>query len=154
MTCRDDPDLDRQGAVARVEAENKSANAPAPCSAAAPPPPPPPPARTQPPRSRMAAPAPPPVASPCATETIIKLYLHMQKDAHEKAVAEIRRGRKTSHWIWWEWPAFTPVRTTSRKEFDLPSCGACTAWLAHPTLGTRWADITRLAVGHLESGAP
>ena len=102
----------------------------------------------------MAAPAPPPVASPGATEAIIKLYLHMQKDAHEKAVAEIRRGRKTSHWIWWEWPAFTPVRTTSRKEFDLPSCGACTAWLAHPTLGTRWADITRLAVGHLESGAP
>ena len=49
-----------------------------------------------------------------ATEAIIKLYLHMQKDAHEKAVAEIRRGRKTSHWIWWEWPAFTPVRTTSR----------------------------------------
>ena len=56
-------------------------------------------------------------------------------------------GRKISHWIWWEWPAYTPVRVTSQHEYDLPSCAACAAWLAHETLGPRWAEMTLAAAG-------
>lgn len=82
------------------------------------------------------------------------MYLMAQDEAHTQALAEIRRGRKTSHWIWWEWPAFTPVRTTSRPEYDLRSAVACAAWLDHATLGQRWGEMTRLASEHLERGVP
>lgn len=91
---------------------------------------------------------------PSTFDRQLQLYLHMQQDSHARALEEIRRGRKSSHWIWWEWPAYSPVRTTSRPEFDLKSCGACAAWLSHETLGARWAEMTALAVGHLQSGVP
>ena len=54
----------------------------------------------------------------------------------------------------WEWPAYKPVRVTSQHEYDLPSCAACAAWLAHETLGPRWAQMTITAAEHLESGVP
>jgi len=47
----------------------------------------------------------------------------------------------------WEWPAYKPVRVTSQHEYDLPSCAACAAWLAHETLGPRWAEMTLAAAG-------
>ena len=84
---------------------------------------------------------------------LINLYLHSQQDAHARALREMTSGRKLSHWIWWEWPAFAPVRRTSRPEYDLPSCAACAAWLSHDLLGQRWAEMTSLATRHLEQGA-
>lgn len=80
----------------------------------------------------------------------LALYKQAQEQAHAQALAEIVAGRKTSHWIWWEWPAFTPVRTTSRPEYDLASCAAATAWLSDSTLGSRWIEITTAAVENLE----
>ena len=95
---------------------------------------------------------PPPPAS--AHDQLLQLYLHAQAAAHGKALREMQGGRKISHWIWWEWPAYTPVRVTSQHEYDLPSCAACAAWLADETLGPRWAQMTIAAAEHLESGVP
>ena len=85
---------------------------------------------------------------------LLRLYLDAQKEDHETSLAEIKAGQKTSHWIWWEWPAYAPVRSTSQPEYDLPSCAAATAWLAHEVLGKRWADITAAATEHLEKKRP
>ena len=59
---------------------------------------------------------------------LLSLYLHAQERDHARAFREIKAGRKTSHWLWWEWPAFSKVRSTSRPEYDLPSCAACESW--------------------------
>ena len=73
---------------------------------------------------------------------LLRLYLDAQEQEHETSLAEIKAGQKSSHWIWWEWPAYAPVRSTSHPEYDLPSCHAATAWLAHELLGRRWKEIT------------
>ena len=85
---------------------------------------------------------------------LLRLYIDAQEKEHESSLAEIKAGQKTSHWIWWEWPAYTPVRSTSRPEYDLPSCTAATAWLAHGLLGKRWMEITTAATQHLEHQQP
>ena len=90
-----------------------------------------------------------PLAS--ADAKLVRLFLDAQETSHGLALKEIQAGRKTSHWIWWEWPAYTPVRSTSRPEFDLKSCSSCRAWLSHPLLGARWAEMTTAAIEHLEN---
>lgn len=87
---------------------------------------------------------------PSPHSRLLRLYLEAQEKEHERALTEIKAGHKQSHWIWWEWPAYTPVRSTSRPEYDLPSCSAASAWLAHELLGRRWAEITFAATEHLE----
>ena len=97
--------------------------------------------------------APPPTPDAPAAR-LIRLCLLAHEESHATALDEIRRGRKTSHWIWWEWPAFAPVRATSRPEYDLRSAAAAAAWLEHATLAPRWAEMTATAVEHLEQGRP
>jgi uncharacterized protein (DUF1810 family) len=83
-------------------------------------------------------------------DTLLRAQDH--NNQHSNSLAELRSGARTSHWIWWEWPAFSPVRATSQPEFDLPSCAAAQAWLSHPVLGERWLEITQAAVEQLERG--
>ena len=97
---------------------------------------------------------PPPPPDARGVARLIELCLLAHERSHAKALDEIRRGRKTSHWIWWEWPAFAPVRSTSRPEYDLRSAAAAAAWLEHATLAPRWAEMTATAVEHLEQGRP
>ena len=91
---------------------------------------------------------------PSPHSDLLRLYLDAQEQEHETSLAEIKAGQKSSHWIWWEWPAYAPVRSTSQPEYDLPSCHAATAWLAHELLGRRWKEITTAATEHLENKVP
>jgi len=84
---------------------------------------------------------------------LLQSYLKAQEVTHARSLAEIESGHKKSCWIWWEWPAYAPVRKTSQPIYDLPSCQACASWLSHGALASRWVEITQAAVSHLEKGA-
>lgn len=62
----------------------------------------------------------------------------------ERALAELRGGRKTTHWMWFvfpqaagvaEWHGATPSPTARR--FAIAGRGETAAYLDHPTLGPR-----------------
>jgi uncharacterized protein (DUF1810 family) len=63
------------------------------------------------------------------------------QDAHrtyQDAAAELRRGRKTTHWMWFVFPqiaglGFSPVS----QRYAISSLGEARAYLAHPVLGPR-----------------
>jgi uncharacterized protein (DUF1810 family) len=69
-------------------------------------------------------------------------------DTYGYAVAEIRRGRKTSHWMWFVFPqvaglGFSP---TSRK-YAVSSMKEARAYLQHPVLGPRLRECAAIVAG-------
>ncbi len=60
---------------------------------------------------------------------------------YARAVAELRRGRKTSHWMWFIFPqiAGLGVSPTSRA-YAITSLDEARAYLAHPVLGPRLTE--------------
>ena len=61
------------------------------------------------------------------------------------ALAELRAGRKTSHWMWFVFPqiAGLGMSETSRR-YAISSLEEARAYLAHPILGTRLQECVRV----------
>ena len=63
------------------------------------------------------------------------------KDAHrtyDDATAELRRGRKTSHWMWFVFPQIAGLGfSPTAQRYAISSLDEARAYLAHPVLGPR-----------------
>jgi uncharacterized protein (DUF1810 family) len=66
------------------------------------------------------------------------------------ALAELRAGRKTSHWMWFVFPQIAGLGTspTSRR-YAISSLEEARHYLAHPVLGPRLEEVIR-ALLHLQ----
>ncbi|MGH3120343.1 MAG: DUF1810 domain-containing protein [Streptosporangiaceae bacterium] len=63
----------------------------------------------------------------------------------DQAVAELRAGRKVSHWMWFVFPQITGLgRSATAQEFAISSLDEARAYLRHPVLGPRLADSARV----------
>ena len=68
-----------------------------------------------------------------------------QGRTHEAALAELRAGRKTGHWMWFVFPQIAGLgRSTTAQEFAISSLDEARAYLRHPVLGPRLADSARV----------
>jgi uncharacterized protein (DUF1810 family) len=57
---------------------------------------------------------------------------------YEAAVAELRRGRKTSHWMWFVFPQIAGLgRSPMARTYAISSMAEAKAYLQHEVLGTR-----------------
>jgi uncharacterized protein (DUF1810 family) len=57
---------------------------------------------------------------------------------YEKALAELRRGRKTSHWMWYIFPQIAGLgHSPTSRAFAIRSLDEAKAYLRHPLLGPR-----------------
>ena len=65
-----------------------------------------------------------------------------------RAVAELRAGRKVSHWMWFVFPQIAGLgRSATAQEFAISSLGEARAYLRHPVLGPRLAESARVLTG-------
>ena len=65
-----------------------------------------------------------------------------------RAVAELRAGRKVSHWMWFVFPQIAGLgRSATAQEFAISSLGEARAYLRHPVLGPRLAESARTLTG-------
>ena len=63
---------------------------------------------------------------------------------YERALAELRRGRKTSHWMWFVFPQIAGLGSSpTARRYAISSLVEARAYLAHPVLGPRLVDCTR-----------
>jgi uncharacterized protein (DUF1810 family) len=64
--------------------------------------------------------------------------VHAQARNYAQALAEIQRGQKESHWMWYVFPQIAGLgwSPTSRR-FAIRSRDEAVAYLAHPVLGPR-----------------
>jgi uncharacterized protein (DUF1810 family) len=75
----------------------------------------------------------------------LQRFLDAQASVYETAQAELRAGQKRSHWIWFIFPQISGLGSspTSRR-YAIASRQEAAAYLAHPVLGARLKDCTRL----------
>ncbi len=57
---------------------------------------------------------------------------------HDAALAELRRGRKTSHWMWFVFPQLAGLgHSAMSRQYAITSIDEAVAYLRHPVLGPR-----------------
>jgi len=78
------------------------------------------------------------------------------QDAHgsyEQALAELANGCKTSHWMWFVFPQVAGLgHSPLAQHYALGGLGEARAYAAHPVLGRRLRDCTRLVL-HVDATA-
>jgi uncharacterized protein (DUF1810 family) len=67
---------------------------------------------------------------------------------YQRAVAELRAGRKSSHWMWFIFPQIAGLgySPTSRR-YAITSLAEARAYLAHPVLGPRLTECAAIVAG-------
>jgi uncharacterized protein (DUF1810 family) len=67
---------------------------------------------------------------------------------YQRAVAELRAGRKASHWMWFVFPQIAGLGfSTMSREFAISSLAEAQAYLRHPVLGPRIVECARIVAG-------
>lgn len=62
---------------------------------------------------------------------------------YSHAVAELRAGDKTSHWMWFVFPQVAGLgQSATSREFAISSLEEAAAYLQHPVLGPRLIECT------------
>jgi uncharacterized protein (DUF1810 family) len=57
---------------------------------------------------------------------------------YDRVVAELKRGSKTSHWMWFVFPQIAGLGYSAMSQrFGISSLAEAQAYLAHPVLGAR-----------------
>jgi uncharacterized protein (DUF1810 family) len=78
----------------------------------------------------------------------LERFVEAQKHAYARALAEIRAGRKESHWMWYIFPQFDGLGfSTMAERYAIKSLDEARAYLAHPTLGPRLVECVEAALG-------
>ena len=73
-------------------------------------------------------------------------FVRAQDGVHAVALAELRRGRKSSHWMWFVFPQLAGLgRSATAERFAVTGPDEARAYLAHPVLGSRLAEVTDAA---------
>jgi len=74
-------------------------------------------------------------------------FVQAQASDYERALAEIRGGRKRSHWIWYIFPQIDGLGSSSMsKLYAIKSLAEAEAYLAHPVLGHRLVECSEAAL--------
>jgi uncharacterized protein (DUF1810 family) len=61
----------------------------------------------------------------------------------DRALDELRRGSKSSHWMWFIFPQIAGLgRSPTAQQYAISSLDEARAYLAHPMLGPRLAQCT------------
>ncbi|WP_437911957.1 DUF1810 domain-containing protein [Sorangium sp. So ce302] len=75
----------------------------------------------------------------------LQRFVDAQAPVYARVLAELRRGEKTSHWMWFIFPQLKGLgHSAMAQRFGIASKGEAEAYLQHPTLGPRLLECTRL----------
>ena len=68
----------------------------------------------------------------------LERFVSAQDGVFDGALAELRAGRKTGHWIWFVFPQVAGLgRSEMSRIYSIGSLAEARAYLAHPVLGPR-----------------
>lgn len=71
-----------------------------------------------------------------------------QGGAYQRAVAELRSGRKRGHWIWFVLPQIAGLgHSETSRRYAIRSLEEARAYLHHPVLGPRLVDCAEILLG-------
>ncbi len=74
----------------------------------------------------------------------LQRFLDAQQGDYEQALAEVKNGRKRSHWIWYIFPQLKGLgRSYNSQYYGIDGREEAKAYLEHPVLGVRLREITK-----------
>ena len=78
----------------------------------------------------------------------LERFIKAQEHDYPAALAEIKAGRKRSHWIWYIFPQLKGLgRSHYAQYYGLDGVDEARAYLAHPVLGARLKEISNALLG-------
>lgn len=78
-------------------------------------------------------------------------FVAAQQADYQRALGELRRGRKQSHWMWYIFPQVQGLgHSLMSRRYALSGVEEARAYLAHPVLGPRLLECCRAV---LEAGS-
>jgi uncharacterized protein (DUF1810 family) len=74
-------------------------------------------------------------------------FVQAQETSYSRALGEIQRGRKCSHWMWYIFPQFDGLGFSSTtKHYAIKSIAEARAYLNDPVLGPRLVECAEAAL--------
>lgn len=84
----------------------------------------------------------------------LQRFLDAQENDYATALAEIRAGRKRSHWMWYIFPQIEGLGFSSMAQrYAIHNLDEASAYLRHPVLGKRLMEIAQALVGLQQNDA-
>ena len=75
----------------------------------------------------------------------LQRFVAAQAPLYAQVRGELARGRKASHWMWFIFPQLKELgRSATARHYGIASRAEARAYLAHPLLGARLDECTRL----------
>jgi uncharacterized protein (DUF1810 family) len=75
----------------------------------------------------------------------LQRFVDAQAPLYDRVCAELRAGEKTSHWMWFIFPQLQGLgRSSIAVKFAIASRQQAAAYAAHPVLGLRLQECTKL----------
>jgi uncharacterized protein (DUF1810 family) len=72
-----------------------------------------------------------------------------ERQTYRQAVSELRRGRKSSHWMWFVFPQIAGLgRSSMAQAYAIADLDEARAYLAHPVLGPRLVECAEIVASH------
>jgi len=71
-------------------------------------------------------------------------FVEAQAPVHDRALTELKAGRKQSHWMWFVFPQIAGLgRSPMAQHYAIQNLAEARAFLAHPLLGARLRECTQ-----------
>jgi uncharacterized protein (DUF1810 family) len=75
----------------------------------------------------------------------LQRFVDAQRPVYDTVRAELRAGRKRTHWMWFIFPQIEGLgRSDMARHFAIASLHEARAYLVHPVLGARLRECSRL----------
>jgi len=79
----------------------------------------------------------------------LERFVEAQRGSYDRALEELRRGRKTSHWMWFVFPQIAGLgRSETARFYAIRDLAEARAYLGHPLLGPRLAECIEAMLAH------
>ncbi|TDE52750.1 DUF1810 domain-containing protein [Flavobacterium sp. GT3P67] len=70
-------------------------------------------------------------------------FLEAQNQVYLKALSEIKKGKKNTHWMWYIFPQMKGLGSTETAQYyGIKDLNEATAYLQHPILGKHLVEIS------------
>jgi uncharacterized protein (DUF1810 family) len=77
----------------------------------------------------------------------LERFVFAQEPVYDGVLEELRRGRKTGHWIWFIFPQVAGLgHSAMSQRFAISSLDEARAYLAHPVLGARLRECAGIVL--------
>lgn len=79
----------------------------------------------------------------------LERFVRAQASAYDRALQELHDGKKRSHWMWYVFPQFQGLGSSSfARLYAIKSREEAAAYLAHPVLGARLRECAEALLAH------